>query len=368
VTLIDNGNNLIYDTVQNITWYAPVPTLMSWSQAMSWAEALTVGGTTAGTWSLPVTPGTTSGFTNEGQMGYLYYNELGNTAYTGSSTPPIPNTAPFTYLQPSTYWSATVSSGFTSFTFNFANGSEATAPNNSTSYKYYALAVHSGDVGAPVPPSLTLTVVNAGKGSGAVTSNPSGINCSSTCWASYNNGTRITLTPIANSGSTFTGWSGACSSQNESATCVVTVNGPETATAHYIITGVPTFSDVSSTSGYESYIEAIYNNDITTGCGNGDYCPSEDVTRNQVAAFIIRALDGETFTCNGGVPGAAVACAATTPYFADVPSTDPYFTYIQKLKELGITTGCGNGDYCPSGDATRDQMAAFLARAFLGMQ
>jgi hypothetical protein len=36
--------------------------------------------------------------------------------------------------------------------------------------------------------------------------------------------------------------------------------------------------------------------------------------------------------------------------------------------EDGITTGCGGGSYCPVNNVTRSQMAAFLARAFLGMQ
>jgi len=37
------------------------------------------------------------------------------------------------------------------------------------------------------------------------------------------------------------------------------------------------------------------------------------------------------------------------------------------MSELGITTGCGNGNYCPTQSVSRDQMAAFLGRAFLGM-
>ena len=41
--------------------------------------------------------------------------------------------------------------------------------------------------------------------------------------------------------------------------------------------------------------------------------------------------------------------------------------YIKRLAELNVTTGCGGGNYCPDSIVTRDQMAAFLARAFLGM-
>jgi len=85
------------------------------------------------------------------------------------------------------------------------------------------------------PPSFTLTVVNSGAGSGTVTSTPAGINCGSTCSASYSSGTVVTLTATPNSASTFTGWSGAC--QNASGTCVVTMSAAEAVTAHYSITG-----------------------------------------------------------------------------------------------------------------------------------
>ena len=244
--------------------------------------------------------------------------------------------------------------------------------------EYYANKIGQillGFAPPPSPPSgiWPLSVSTAGAGSGTVTSRPAGINCSSACAASYSTGTSVTLTAIADSGSTFTGWSGACSNQSPSPFCVVTMNSAQAVTAHYVINGTTPFNDVPSGSTYESYIESIYNNGITTGCGNGDYCPSSYVTRDQMAAFLVRATQvaaGQattSFTCTGGTPGASVSCASTNPYFSDVPATDSFFPYVQKLYELGITTGCGNGDYCPSADVTRDQMAVFLARAFLGM-
>lgn len=56
--------------------------------------------------------------------------------------------------------------------------------------------------------SFLLSVTNSGAGNGIVTSSPSGINCGSTCSSSYNSGTSVTLTAVADPGSTFTGWSG----------------------------------------------------------------------------------------------------------------------------------------------------------------
>jgi len=136
------------------------------------------------------------------------------------------------------------------------------------------------------------------------------------------------------------------------------------------------FSDVPTTEPFEYYIEAIYNDGVTVGCNNNQspllYCPSADVSREEMAAYIIRALYGENFTCTGlgaGVAGPAVACSVTTPYFSDATSATEgsLFPYIQKLYEMGITVGCNPGNaplnYCPSANVSRDDMAAYLVRA-----
>jgi hypothetical protein len=41
---------------------------------------------------------------------------------------------------------------------------------------------------------------------------------------------------------------------------------------------------------FESEIETLYRNGITTGCTATEFCPSENVTREQMAAFLIRAI------------------------------------------------------------------------------
>jgi hypothetical protein len=76
----------------------------------------------------------------------------------------------------------------------------------------------------------TLTVKKAGTGSGTITSSPSGINCGSTCAASFDVLSKVTLTATAASGSSFSGWSGACSGTG---TCKVTMNEARTVTATF---------------------------------------------------------------------------------------------------------------------------------------
>jgi hypothetical protein len=94
---------------------------------------------------------------------------------------------------------------------------------------------------------------------------------------------------------------------------------------------------------------------ITTGYSDGTYRPAGNVTRGQMAAFIIRALYGESFTYN------------ETPYFSDVPASHGSFKYIQKVSEEGIASGYSDGTYRPSQNVNRAQMAAFIAKGFLGM-
>src|SRR5947207_15763190 len=57
---------------------------------------------------------------------------------------------------------------------------------------------------------FTLNVTEAGGGTGAVASNPPGINCPTTCSATFQPGSQVTLTATPDTGFTFTGWSGAC--------------------------------------------------------------------------------------------------------------------------------------------------------------
>jgi hypothetical protein len=55
----------------------------------------------------------------------------------------------------------------------------------------------------------------------------------------------------------------------------------------------------------------------------------------------------------------------TTPYFTDVPATNPFFIYVQKLRDLGITGGCTPTTFCMNNMLTRQEMAVFIVRAFL---
>jgi hypothetical protein len=122
------------------------------------------------------------------------------------------------------------------------------------------------------------------------------------------------------------------------------------------------FADVPPTEPYFDAANLMFEDGITTGCVPSDspltrlYCPNENVTREEMAAFIVRAITG-TLT---------PAIYNHTPYFADVPASNLFFPHIQKLVDLGITAGCGVGIYCPTATIPRWEMAIFMVRARLG--
>lgn len=119
--------------------------------------------------------------------------------------------------------------------------------------------------------------------------------------------------------------------------------------------GVPSsnFLDVSPLSPFAKYINFIKLEGVTQGCGAGRYCPTDNVTRGQMAAFLVRAVRGGNF-----VPPAAIGV------FSDVPPTNVFAPFVEELSRMGVTTGCGGTNYCPDQLVTRGQMAAFLQRAF----
>lgn len=114
----------------------------------------------------------------------------------------------------------------------------------------------------------------------------------------------------------------------------------------------PYFNDVPQGSFAFSYIQEMAQLGITSGCGNGNFCPDSSVTRDEMAVFLIKMRYGPI-----------VFDYPPTPYFTDVPNTDFAFVFVQRLAEDGITTGCGTGLYCPSQAVTRAQMAIFIIRA-----
>ena len=162
--IVDLGDGLIYDTVQDITWlqdmnYADttghddilyaVDTdgTMFWADAVAWADNLIFAGGTD--WRLPVSPDLFDGFGGTAsEMGHLYWAD-GVT----SATP-----SPFFNVRPGGYWSGSVGGG-NPFFFAFSDGQQGPDLNDHP-VRLYATAVHTGLV--PESSRALLTLLGLG--------------------------------------------------------------------------------------------------------------------------------------------------------------------------------------------------------------
>ena len=106
------------------------------------------------------------------------------------------------------------------------------------------------------------------------------------------------------------------------------------------------FSDIGG-SAFRSEIEWLAQRGITGGCGEGRFCPTGVVTREQMASFLVRIFS---------LPPSSAA------RFGDDEASE-HQANINALAAAGITGGCRTDAFCPRSTVTREQMASFLARA-----
>lgn len=113
------------------------------------------------------------------------------------------------------------------------------------------------------------------------------------------------------------------------------------------------FRDVPRSHTFHDDILRLARAGITRGCNppaNDRYCPEDPVSRQQMAAFLVRALGLQR---------------VVHPGFRDVPAGGTFDQDVRRLATAGVTRGCNpprNDRFCPSESVTRGQMSAFLRR------
>ena len=117
------------------------------------------------------------------------------------------------------------------------------------------------------------------------------------------------------------------------------------------------FEDVSPESFAADWIEDIYNRGIAAGCSTNPlrFCPEDNVTRSQMAVFLLRTKEGSEYTpptCEG--------------LFADMPCSNFFTPWAEELYRRGVTGGCSANplQYCPANPTPRSQMSIFESRMF----
>ncbi len=168
-------------------------------------------------------------------------NELSSLInYGQSNTSDWLNTQGFTNVHLYSYWSSTTSAAITSYAWIVYMNDGYTVVVDKT-YSYSVWPVRGGQPGS-FSNSVLLTVSKSGTGSGNVSADTGTILWSgATGTATFSLNTSVTLTAIAGSSCTFTGWSGACTGTGA---CTVTMNAAKSVTAMFDYTGTVTVHPV----------------------------------------------------------------------------------------------------------------------------
>jgi DNA-binding beta-propeller fold protein YncE len=123
--------------------------------------------------------------------------------------------------------------------------------------------------------------------------------------------------------------------------------------------GAPTFPDVPEAFWALDHVEYAVAQNVVEGYEDGLYHPEFDVTRDQMAVYVARAL-----VAPEGEAGLADYTPVDPRDFPDVPDTFWAYTAIEYCVESGVVQGYEDGYYHPEILVTRDQMAVYVARAF----
>ena len=201
----DPSNDVVTDNLTGLIWIRlPDNDHRTWEEALTYSNNLSLCGYS--NWRLP----------NINELGSMIHNGEPDTAVWLNTAFTSPS---FIGVESFFHWSSTTdrSARGTAMVVDMWDGS---IENHPKSESYYAWPVRL--------PGALLTVLKAGAGLGTVTSDPQGINCGSDCSEVFLEGTVVTLTAVSETGSTFEGWSGACTGTG---TCTITMNTDTEVTA-----------------------------------------------------------------------------------------------------------------------------------------
>lgn len=114
------------------------------------------------------------------------------------------------------------------------------------------------------------------------------------------------------------------------------------------------FGDVPDDAYFAVPVATLAEQGVFAGtlCDDG-FCPGDPIDRKTMAVWVVRILEDRD-------PPPVIQSR-----FNDVDITGFHAPYIERMVQLGVTQGCGNGSgYCPDDPVTRAEMAAFLSRAY----
>jgi uncharacterized repeat protein (TIGR02543 family) len=179
-------------------------------------------------------------------------------------------------------------------------------------------------------------------GSGTITSAPAGINCGTTCSASYANGTSVTLTAMPATGYSFAGWSGAC--RGTGTTCTVSMTRSRRVSATFKQNVVSYYTLTVSKSGAGSIASAPSGIDCGTAC-SASYANDTSVTLTASAASGY-SFAGWSGACSGTGTTCTVAMTAARSVTATFSQNVVNYTLSVTNSGGGTVTSTPSGINC----------------------
>jgi hypothetical protein len=196
------------------------------------------------------------------------------------------------------------------------------------------------------PVQYPLTVSATGTGIGTVTSDPAGINCTSTagtlsgtCTATYANGTLVTLTATAGTASVFSGWSGTGITCSGTSPCAVTLDQARSVSAtfvqHFTLTVSGAGTGIGTVTSDPAGINCTSSGGAPSGTCAANYASGTAVTLTATPATgsVFSGWSGVGITCSGTGP-----CAVTLDQVRNVTAT-----FVQHLALTVNGAGAGTG-------------------------
>jgi uncharacterized delta-60 repeat protein len=169
----------------------------------------------------------------------------------------------------------------------------------------------------------TLTVAKAGSGSGSVASSPNGIDCGFSCSVSFG-AVPVTLTATASAGSSFAGWSGACSGTGP---CTVTMGADQAATARFETGKTLTLAKAGRGTG------TVTSSPAGISCGSA--C-AQTFTYGTVVTLTAAASTRSRFAGWSGACSGTGACTLAMSAARSVTATFKVLCIVPKLKGMTL--------------------------------
>ncbi|MDD2691487.1 MAG: DUF4214 domain-containing protein [Simplicispira sp.] len=192
--------------------------------------------------------------------------------------------------------------------------------------------------------NYTLSVSRQGTGSGTVTSSPVGISCGSTCSASYAAGTSVTLSAQPASGSTFSGWSGACTGTSS---CTVSMDSARSVTASFTAaatTRLVTLTKSGTGTG------SVTSSPAGLSCGSTCSSASASFASTSAITLTAQAASGSTFVgwsgaCSGTSSSCTIAAGTSSANVTASFNTSTGGGTITPLAQTNLSGASGSFQY-----------------------